>query len=286
MTINPKEITLQALQAYLQNAIAPRPIAFASTVDKEGQVNLSPFSFFNLFGTNPPTLIFAPNRRVRDGSQKHTILNILEHDEVVINLVDYSMVQQMSLASCEYEKGVNEFVKAGFTEEKSLKVKPPRVRESKAQFECKVKQVIQMGETGGAANLVICEVILMHFSEDILDESGKIDIHKTDWVARMGGDSYCRASGNAIFEVPKPSINKGIGFDQLPLEIRQSNIFTANDLGILANIEHLPENQLIEEHRKQKKGEFTGKSREEIHHIARNLLRDKKVTEAWLTLLS
>ncbi len=240
MTINPKEVSVAVLHGYLQGAIAPRPIAFVSTVDKEGKVNLSPFSFFNLFGTNPPTLIFSPNRRVRDGSQKHTFENILEHDEVVVNMVDYAMVEQMSLSSSEYEKGVNEFKKAGFTELPSSLVKPPRVAESKATFECKVKQVICMGEEGGAANLIICEILLAHFSSDILDSAGKIDQTKTDWVARLGGDWYCRASGNALFEVAKPNINKGVGVDAIPEKIRKNPLFTGNDLGRLGNVEKLP----------------------------------------------
>ena len=240
LTINPKKVSIPVLHSYLQGAVAPRPIAFASTIDKEGNVNLSPFSFFNVFGTNPPTLIFSPNRRVRDGSSKHTLENVLEHDEVVINMVDYDMVEQMSLASCEYEKGVNEFKKAGFTEGVSVMVKPPRVVESKAVFECKVKQVIQMSEEGGSPNLVICEVILAHFSEDILNEKGMIDQTKTDWVARLGGDWYCRASGKALFEVAKPSIHKGIGIDALPNFIKNDKSFTGNDLGRLGNIQALP----------------------------------------------
>ena len=246
LTINPKKVSIPVLHSYLQGAVAPRPIAFASTIDKEGNVNLSPFSFFNVFGTNPPTLIFSPNRRVRDGSSKHTLENVLEHDEVVINMVDYDMVEQMSLASCEYEKGVNEFKKAGFTEGVSVMVKPPRVVESKAVFECKVKQVIQMSEEGGSPNLVICEVILAHFSEDILNEKGMIDQTKTDWVARLGGDWYCRASGKALFEVAKPSIHKGIGIDALPDFIKNDNSFTGNDLGRLGNIQALPTQAEIE----------------------------------------
>ncbi|MEZ4906027.1 MAG: flavin reductase family protein, partial [Spirosomataceae bacterium] len=201
VTIDPHEVAIPVLHHYLQGAIAPRPIAFASTIDKAGNVNLSPFSYFNIFGTKPPTLIFSPNRRVRDGSNKHTFENVQEVDEVVINMVDYSMVEQMSLASCEYPKGTNEFIKAGFTQVPSQCIKPPRVGESKAVFECKVKQIISLGDEGGAANLVICEVLLAHFAEAILDENGRIDQRKTDWVARMGGDWYARASGSAIFEV-------------------------------------------------------------------------------------
>jgi flavin reductase (DIM6/NTAB) family NADH-FMN oxidoreductase RutF len=278
LTINPKDVSVPVLHTYLQGAVAPRPIAFASTIDSEGNINLSPFSFFNVFGTNPPTLIFSPNRRVRDGSQKHTLENVLAIDEVVINMVDFSMVEQMSLASCEYEKGVNEFIKAGFTEVPSVMVKPPRVGESKAVFECKVKQVIQMSEEGGSPNLVICEVVLAHFSEEILNEKGLIDQTKTDWVARMGGDWYCRASGEAMFEVPKPSIHKGIGMDSIPDFIQSNPIFSNNDLGRLANIEKLPDDQEIHDF-------WQGKKIEDPFNSAKTLLSQNKVKEAWMVLL-
>jgi flavin reductase (DIM6/NTAB) family NADH-FMN oxidoreductase RutF len=276
LTINPKEVSVAVLHSYLQGAIAPRPIAFASTIDKEGNVNLSPFSFFNVFGTNPPTLIFSPNRRVRDGSQKHTLENVLEHDEVVINMVDFSMVEQMSLASCEYEKGINEFVKGGFTEVASVLVKPPRVLESKAAFECKVKQV-QMSQEGGSPNLVICEVVLAHFSEDILDENGRIDQTKTDWVARLGGDWYCRASGDALFEVSKPSIHKGIGIDSIPGFIKNDSSFSGNDLGRLGNIEKLPSDDEIATFIKENPNENYKK-------LAKSLLKQGKIKEAWMAL--
>ncbi len=279
LTIDPQAVSVPVLHHYLQGAVAPRPIAFASTVDKEGNVNLSPFSFFNLFGTKPPTLIFSPNRRVRDATNKHTLENVQEVDEVVINMVDYAMVEQMSLASCEYPKGTNEFIKAGFTEVPSQKVKPPRVGESKAVFECKVKQIISLGEEGGAANLIICEVILAHFSEDILDENGKIDQQKTDWVARMGGNWYARASGEAIFEVPKPSTQRGIGVDMIPDFIKSNPLFTGNDLGRLGNIQQLPLTSEIQEFRS-------------LHHnsdllqLAKQFLSAGKVHEAWLAILS
>lgn len=279
LTINPQDVPVPILHHYLQGAVAPRPIAFASTVDKEGNVNLSPFSFFNLFGTKPPTLIFSPNRRVRDATNKHTLENVQEVDEVVINMVDYAMVEQMSLASCEFPRGINEFVKAGFTEVPSQLVKPPRVGESKAVFECKVKQIVSLGEEGGAANLVICEVILAHFSEDILDINGRIDQRKTDWVARMGGDWYARASGKAIFEIPKPSTQKGIGVDMIPDFIKSNPLFTGNDLGRLGNIEQLPTATDIEAFK--------------VHHLgqdyllfAKQLLLESKVEEAWLALLA
>lgn len=278
LTINPKQVSIPVLHSYLQSAVAPRPIAFASTIDKEGNVNLSPFSFFNVFGTNPPTLIFSPNRRVRDGSAKHTLENVLEHDEVVICMVDYAMVEQMSLASCEYEKGVNEFQKAGFTEGVSVMIKPPRVAESKAVFECKVKQVIQMGDEGGAPNLVICEVILAHFSEDILNDAGMIDQTKTDWVARLGGDWYCRASGDALFEVAKPSIHKGIGVDAIPDFIKSNPLFTGNDLGRLGNIEKLPTPLDIETFVKENPST-------DYLQLAKTLLQQGEVKKAWMALL-
>ncbi|MFN9501846.1 MAG: flavin reductase family protein, partial [Chryseotalea sp.] len=218
--IDPKEVTTGVLHSYLLGAIAPRPIAFASTIDKEGKVNLSPFSFFNVFGANPPILIFSPARRGRDNTVKHSYENVLEVPEVTINIVDYAMVQQMSLASTEYPKGVNEFVKAGLTEIASEKVKPPRVADAPASFECKVLQVIPTGIEGGAGNLIICEVVLVHIANRVLDANGKIDPFKLDAVARMGGDWYCRAKGDALFTVPKPLEKIGIGIDQLPDEIR------------------------------------------------------------------
>jgi flavin reductase (DIM6/NTAB) family NADH-FMN oxidoreductase RutF len=238
ISIDPKKVSLSDFQGYLQSAVAPRPIALASTIDSQGNVNLSPFSFFNVFGTNPPTLIFAPNRRVKDATQKHTYLNIKETQEVVIHIVDYAMSEQMSLSSCEFAKGVNEFVKVGFTPCSSIKVKPPRIVEAKAAFECVVKQVIEMGENGGAANLIICEVILAHFSEDILDENGKIDPLKTDWIARSGGDWYVRAHADSMFKIPKPNQNVGIGVDAIPSEFKFH--FSGNELGRLGNITVLP----------------------------------------------
>jgi flavin reductase (DIM6/NTAB) family NADH-FMN oxidoreductase RutF len=239
-TIVPQELSPAVLQGYLQGAVAPRPIAFASTIDKQGVVNLSPFSFFNLFSTVPPILIFSPSRRVRDNTTKHSLENVLEIDEVVINVVDYNLVQQASLASTEYAKGINEFVKAGLTELPSMIVKPPRVAESPVSFECKVKQVIPLGTEGGAGNLILCEVLLMHIKEDILNEKGQISPQKIDLVARLGGDWYCRANGDALFEVAKPITTKGIGIDQLPIKIRHSAILSGNNLAQLANIEALP----------------------------------------------
>ncbi|HEY0272520.1 MAG TPA: flavin reductase family protein, partial [Chitinophaga sp.] len=226
MIIDPATITTSALHAYLQGAVAPRPICFASTVDAAGRPNLSPFSFFNLFGANPPTLIFSPSRRVRDNTVKHTLENVLATKEVVINVVTYAMVQQASLSSCDYPREVNEFEKAGFTPLASEKVQPFRVKESPVQLECIVKEIIATGNGPGAGNLVICEPVLLHLDEAILDDNGRIDPQKTDLVARMGGDFYVRASGDALFEVAKPHTQLGIGIDALPAHIRHSRVLT------------------------------------------------------------
>jgi flavin reductase (DIM6/NTAB) family NADH-FMN oxidoreductase RutF len=282
MIVNPKEIPVGKMHSYLLGAIAPRPIAFASTVDKEGKINLSPFSFFNCFGANPPILIFSPARRGRDNTTKHSYENVLEVPEVVINIVNYAMVQQMSLASTEYPKGVNEFVKAGFTQVPSTLVKPPRVGESPAAFECKVLDVIKTGDQGAAGNLVICEVILAHIKDDILDGDGKIDPFKIDAVARMGGDWYCRANGEALFQVPKPLDKIAIGIDQLPEDIRNSKILTGNDLGMLASVEQIPDvnlNNLSEE-----VSEALKQGIETRHKLARKYLQSGKVAEAWSIL--
>ncbi|RFM35340.1 flavin reductase family protein [Chitinophaga silvisoli] len=291
MQIIPGQVTTAVLQGYLQGAIAPRPVCFASTVDKEGQPNLSPFSFFNIFGTNPATLIFSPSRRVRDNTTKHTLENLYEVGEVVINMVNYAMVQQTSLASCEYPKGVSEFEKAGFTALASEKVKPFRVRESPVQIECIVKQIIETGTEGGAGNLVICEPVLIHISDEVLNEKGGIDPHKIDLVARMGGDYYCRASGDAVFEVAKPNTSLGIGIDALPLHIRNSRILTGNHLGQLANVHEHPviDPAFEDEHLKnifQYYSITPDEMERELHAYAQRLLDAGKVTEAWQVLLA
>lgn len=292
-TINPKDVPIAQFHSYLLGAVAPRPIAFASTVDKDGNFNLSPFSFFNVFGTNPPVLVFSPSRRVRDNTTKHSLENVLEVPEVVINMVSFSMVEQMSLASTEYEKGVNEFVKSGFTEEKSTLVRPPRVKEAPVAFECKVLQVLPIGEGGGSANLVICEVLLAHISEQILDEKDQVDPHKLDAVARMGGDWYCRANGEALFEIAKPIRNKGIGVDNIPLNIRNSAVLTGNNLGRLGNCEHIPGQTEIEEYSKdatiqEMKLRFKN-DRESfdfhLHEHAKKVLESGDVNTAWKILL-
>lgn len=245
LSIDPNEISTGKRHQYLLGAVGPRPIAFASTMDENGRPNLSPFSFFNVFSANPPILVFSPSRRGRDNTVKHTYLNAKATKEVVINIVNYKIVQQMSLSSTEYAEGVNEFEKAGFTMLKSDLVKPYRVAESPVQFECKVKDVIELGAEGGAGNLVICEVVKMHFDEAILDEEGFIDQHKIDQVARMGGNWYSRAK-MGMFEVPKPLSKLGIGVDQIPQEIRNSKVLTGNDLGKLGNVEAFPLEEEIE----------------------------------------
>ncbi len=245
MKINPQTTPPQQFHQLLLGSIAPRPIAFASTVDKDGNPNLSPFSFFNAFGVNPTTLIFSPSRRGRDNTTKDTYENLKEVPEVVINMVSYNMVQQMSLASTEYPKGVNEFVKSGFTAIASEKVKPMRVKESPVQFECKVRQIIETGDTPGAGNLIICEILLAHIDDNILDANQLIDPDKIDLVGRMGGDWYVRTSGDAKFIVPKPLTILGIGIDNLPDKIRFSEFLSGNDLGQLGNLEKLPSTEEI-----------------------------------------
>lgn len=290
MRIIPGEIKTALLHSYLLGSVAPRPICFASTIDANGVPNLSPFSFFNVFGSKPPVLIFSPARRVRDNTIKHTLENIYETKEVVINVVSYSMVQQASLASCEYPKGTSEFEKAGFTPIASDMVKPFRVKESPVQLECKVTQVIETGQEGGAGNLVICEVLCMHIDDNVLDETGKIDPHKIDLVARMGADYYCRASGSSVFEVPKPNIQLGIGIDALPANIRNSSILTGNDLGILGNCTQIPETEQVkaDERLMRIAAENAGNSAATVnalHRYAKELLEAGNVEKAWQVLL-
>ncbi len=291
MKIVPGEIKTAQLHAYLLGAIAPRPICFASTIDKDGNTNLAPFSFFNVFGSKPPICIFSPARRVRDNTTKHTLQNVHETKEVVINVVNYNIVQQMNLASCEYPKGVDEFVKAGFTPVKSDMVKPFRVKESPVQLECKLLQVIETGHEGGAANLIICEVVCMHIDDNILDEAGRIDPNKIDLVARMGADYYCRASGSAIFEVHKPNVELGVGVDALPAHIRHSNILTGNNLGMLGNCTTIPvvSEPLQDDRLSRILREYThdeAAKKEALHQYAKELLEHKEVDKAWKVLMS
>ncbi|MCH8330870.1 MAG: flavin reductase family protein [Bacteroidetes bacterium] len=288
LRIDPQEVSIPKLHGYMLGAIAPRPIAFASTIDKDGKPNLAPFSFFNAFGSNPTTLIFSPSRRVKDNTIKHTLENVREVPEVVINVVSFNMVQQTSLASTEYEKGVNEFTKAGFTELQSEMVKPLRIKESPVHFECKVREVIETGQEGGAGNLIVCEILLMHISDDILDEDGRIDQHKIDLVGRLGKNHYVRASGSAIFNVEKPVTTMGIGVDQLPEHIRLSNVLTGNDLGMLGNVESIPgENDVnaIKDDDRVKQS-IENNDMEALHMYGKELLEQGEVEKAWQVLLS
>lgn len=294
LSLKISDLSTAELQNYLQYAIAPRPICFASTIDKEGNVNLSPFSFFNLFSTNPPVCIFSPARRVRDNTTKHTLENVLEVPECVINIVNYNMVQQTSLASVEYAKGVNEFLKAGFTELKSELVKPPRVAEAPVQFECVVNEVISLGKNAGAGNLILAEIKLMHIHEEILDADGKIDQQKIDLVARLGGDWYCRVTKENLFKVAKPVRTMGIGVDSLPNNIKYSKVLTGNNLGQLGNVEHLPlaeEIELLKNIPEIK--DFLGNLQQnssvrevKLHSFARQYLEKGDVQTAWKILLS
>ena len=246
MTVDPSSLSTQQVQAFLQSAVAPRPIALASTINAAGEVNLSPFSFFNLFSANPPIVIFSPARRVTNGTTKHTLENVQEIPEVVINIVNYAMVEQMSLSSTEYEKGVNEFIKSGLTPLPSEKIRPPRVAESPVALECSVEQVIPLGDGPGAGNLVVAKVQLLHIQDAYLNPAGQLDTEKLDLVARMGANWYCRASGDALFEIPKPLTTKGIGVDQLPSTVRRSAVLTGYQLGRLGNLEKLPSPEALE----------------------------------------
>lgn len=288
LSIDPSEVSTGKLHQYLLGAVGPRPIAFASTIDEQGRPNLSPFSFFNVFGSKPPTLIFSPARRGRDNTVKHTYNNAKATREVVINIVSFNMVQQMSLASSEFAEGVNEFIKAGFTMLESQRVAPFRVGESPVQFECRVNQIIELGQEGGAGNLIICEVLKMHINEEILDENDYIDPHKIDQVARMGGNWYTRAS-MGLFEVPKPLSGIGVGVDSIPAEIRESKVLTGNDLGKLGNVKTLPGGEEI--------GIFLKKNpeiqdivksgdKEIIHQRAQQLLEEDQPEDAWKILLA
>lgn len=290
-TISLKELNPMEVQQYLQHVIAPRPVCFASTIDKSGNVNLSPFSFFNLFSSNPPIVVFSPARRVRDNSTKHTLENVLEVPEVNISIVTYDMVQQTSLASCEYPKGTDEFEKAGFTKKPSQMIQPPGVAESPVQLECKVVEVKPLGTAGGAGNLVICEVLLMHMDEKILNAEGKPDQRKLDLVARLGGNWYSRANASTIFEVVKPNTQLGIGIDALPKDIRHSSILTGNNLGQLGNVHELPvvDASFNDDKLKNIIQYFSinpDEMEKELHRYAKELLDAGKVYEAWQVLLA
>jgi len=291
MIVDLKDLTTVQRQNYLQHAIAPRPICFASTVDKAGTVNLSPFSFFNLFSSNPPIVIFSPSRRVRDNTTKHTLQNVLEVPEVVINIVDYDMVYQTSLASCEFPKDVNEFIKAGFTPEPATLVKPPMVKESKVKLECRVHEIKPLGSEGGAGNLVICEVLRMHISDDILNEKNQIDQRKLHHVARLGGDWYCRVNETNLFQVEKPNTQLGIGIDALPAPIKNSKILTGNNLAQLGNVHEMPViDPAFDDDRLKSIFQYYAVNpadmETELHTYAQKLLNEGKVQEAWQVLLA
>ena len=297
MILDLKDLKTPEKQYYLQHVVAPRPVCFASTIDKDGNVNLSPFSFFNLFSSNPPIVIFSPSRRVRDNSIKHTLENVIEVPEVVINIVTYDMVHQVSLASCEFPKEMSEFEKAGFTSEPATLVKPPMVKESKVKMECKVIEVKPLGTEGGAGNLVICEVIRMHIDDSLLDDPSpgaqgkKIDQKKIHHIARLGGDWYCKVDETNLFTVPKPNTELGIGVDTLPESIRNSKILTGNDLGHLANVKEMPviDPSFDDAHLKNIIQYYSinpDEMEQELHAYAKKLLEEGKIKEAWQVLLA
>jgi flavin reductase (DIM6/NTAB) family NADH-FMN oxidoreductase RutF len=293
LTIKPANLSPAQLQNYMQYAIAPRPICFATTIDLKGNINLSPFSFFNMFSSKPPICVFSPARRVRNNTTKHTLENILEVRECVINIVNYAMVQQTSLASTEFPKGVNEFEKAGLTMLPSVLVKPPRVAEAPVQMECIVKEIIPLGENAGAGNLILAEVKLIHIKEEILDVEGKIDQAKIDLVARLGGDWYCRVTAENLFKVAKPLTTLGIGVDALPFDVRNSRELTGNELGMLGNLEQLPTATEIDEMRNHPAvkevldatiGDGSTRTRE-LHSLAKQFLKQGEVLLALKTVL-
>ena len=298
MILDLKNLNPHDRQYYLQHVIAPRPICFASTIDKAGHVNLSPFSFFNLFSSNPPIVVFSPGRRIRNNTTKHTLENVLEVPEVVVNIVTYDMLQQVSLASCEYPKETDEFIKAGFTKEPATLVKPPMVKESKIKMECKVLEVKSLGTEGGAGNLVICEVLRMHIDDSLLDDPSttaqglpKMDQRKIHHIARLGGDWYCKVDESNLFHVPKPNMELGIGVDALPGSIRNSKILSGNNLGMLANVNELPvvDPSFDDDHLKQIIQYYSINPEEmekELHSYAKKLLEQNNVKEAWQVLLA
>lgn len=292
-TYDPKELPIPKVHQYLLGAVGPRPIAFASTIDENGVPNLAPFSFFNVFSANPPILIFSPARSGRTGEAKDTYHNVKRIPEVVINIVNYDIVHQVSLASSPYPSDVNEFVKAGFTPLPSETIRPFRVAESPVQLECKVNEVVELGQGGGAGNLIICEVTRIHIRPDILDENGMIDQHKIDLVSRMGGNWYCRSDKNSMFEITKPITTCGVGFDQLPEDILRSTVLTANNLGQLAGITEIPNETDVNEYKLLELSDLFVSLEDnpvelelELHRHAQQLLAEEKLEEAWMTLLS
>jgi flavin reductase (DIM6/NTAB) family NADH-FMN oxidoreductase RutF len=290
-TILLKDITASEVQNFLNHSIAPRPICFASTIDLNENINLSPFSYFNLFSVNPPVIIFSPSRRGRNNTTKHTYENLLEVPEVAVNIVSYEMVQQVSLSSSEYPKGIDEFIKAGFTKEPSILIKPPRVKESPIQMECKVVEIKSLGTQGGAGNLVIAEVLMMHINENMLDENGKIDQRKCDLVARLGANWYARINADNLFEVEKPGTHAGIGIDNLPGSIKTSKVLTGNHLGQLASVHEVPDiDPSFEDEKLKNIFQYYSlnpvEMEIELHLYAASLLNERKVNEAWQVLLA
>lgn len=290
ITVDPSTLSTVKVQAILQAAVAPRPIAFASTVNAQGQINLSPFSFFNVFSASPPILIFSPARRVRDNTTKHTLDNVLAVPEVVISVVSYAMVQQMSLASTEYPAGVNEFEKAGFTMMPSQSIKPPCVKEAPVNFECTVEQVIALGDQGGAGNLVLCKVQRIHMADWALNADQQVDQHKLDLVARLGGNWYCRASGDALFEVEKPLTTLGIGVDQIPQSFRNSPVLTGNQLGRLGNVEALPDAEVLKDFIQSGERELLLQAEKDSdfaeHRAVAHLVEQGMIADAWKLMLT
>jgi flavin reductase (DIM6/NTAB) family NADH-FMN oxidoreductase RutF len=278
-------------QYYLQHIIAPRPVCFASTIDRNGQVNLSPFSFFNLFSTQPPIVIFSPSRRMRNNTTKHTLENVMEVPEVVINIVTYDMVQQVSLASCEFPKEVSEFIKAGFTEQPATMVKPPMVKESHIKMECRVNEIKPLGTEGGSGNLVICEVLVMHIDDSLLDENNKPIQQRIHHIARLGGNWYCKVDESNLFQVEKPNVKLGIGIDTLPATVKNSKILTGNHLGQLANVHEMPviDPAFDDDHLKQIIQYYSinpDEMEKELHTYAQQLLNMGMIREAWQVLLA
>ncbi|WP_018615475.1 flavin reductase family protein [Segetibacter koreensis] len=287
MIFSLKDLSTLEKQYYLQHVIAPRPICFASTIDKEGTVNLSPFSFFNMFSSNPPIVIFSPSRRVRDNTTKHTLQNVSEVPEVVINIVTYDLVQQTSLASGDYPKGTDEFIKAGFTKEEAAIVTPPMVKESKVKLECKVLEIKSLGAEAGAGNLVICEVLYLHVDNSLLTKEKKFIQTKLELVARLGGEWYCKVSSDNLFIVPKPNVFPGIGIDTLPENIRNSKTLTGNHLGKLATVEKIPDADpaFQNNYLKNINSDFINTPESQLHSLAAKLLDEDKINEAWQCLL-
>jgi flavin reductase (DIM6/NTAB) family NADH-FMN oxidoreductase RutF len=287
-TIDPTQIDQKSVHNHLLSAVAPRPICFASTIDNKGNVNLSPFSYFNVFSSNPPILIFSPARSGKDNSQKHTLLNVMEVKEVVINIIHYPLLEQMSLSSAPYEKGINEFVKSGLTQVKSTKIRPPRVGEAPISFECKVNQVISLGDGPGAGNLILAEVVLMHFQDKFLNNAGNLDTTKVDWVARMGESWYARIKKEALFQIPKPTNKKCIGVDQLPQSAQKSTVLTGNDLGQLGKNEHIPAQEDLDQLKnsdliREMDTSTTGEDKISLFH---QLAREELAKENYVTALA